>query len=263
MLAETLGAGGYTPIVITEDSEACGLPLSAVSRSEVGSPGLVVALGGDGTILKAVHVLAGADAPILGVNFGQLGFLTGADGDDLAASVSAALAGEARVERRQTVQAHIDVGGRRAGHYHALNEVFVGRGGGARVVELEVSVNGTRLWRFACDGVLVATPTGSTAYALSAGGPAIAPEVRGMLLVPVSAHTLKTRPLVLGPTDVVEITSPNAARADACITVDGDAVPCRTSLDRVTVSVGDHDVRLLKLDGRGFYEVLAEKLLGD
>jgi len=176
--------------------------------------------------------------------------------------VTAVLTGDARVERRQTVQAQLDVGGRGAGHYHALNEVFVGRGGGARVVELEVTVNGTRLWRVACDGMLVATPTGSTAYALSAGGPLLAPEVRGMLLVPVAPHTLMTRPLVLGPSDVVEITSPNPARANACITIDGDPVPCRAALDRVTVTVGEHDVRLLKLDGRGFYEVLADKMLG-
>ena len=261
-LTESLKAAGYVPLVVTEDAEACGVPICSVSRAEVGAPELVVALGGDGTILKAVHLLSGADAPILGVNLGQLGFLTGADGIDLAEAVTSALAGEACVERRQTVQATLEAGGRQAGHYHALNEVFVGRGGGARVVELEVTVNGTKLWRVPCDGMLVATPTGSTAYALSAGGPLVAPDVRGMLLVPVAAHTLATRPLVLGPSDVVEITSPNPARADACITIDGDGVPCRTSLDRVTVTVGEHDVRLLKLDGRGFYEVLADKMLG-
>jgi len=176
--------------------------------------------------------------------------------------VITALSGEARVERRETLEALVDVGGRQAGSYHALNEVFVGRGSGSRVVELEVRVNGVRLWRFSCDGVIVATPTGSTAYALSAGGPVVSPEIRGIVLVPVAPHTVAARPIVLGPSDTVEISCPNPARAEACITVDGDQVPCRRALDSVSIHIGDHDVRLLKLDGRGFFEVLTDKFLG-
>ncbi len=238
------------------------MPLRGVSRSEVGEPGLAVALGGDGTILKAVHILSGVDAPILGVNLGRLGFLSGAEESELFASMESALAGEARIERRATLQAVVDVGGREAGRFHALNEIFVGRGGGARVVELEVRVNGARLWEFPCDGVIVATPTGSTAYALSAGGPIVSPEVRGIVLVPVAPHTLDSRPVVIGPSDTVEISCPNPARADACITVDGDQVPCRRALDSVSIWAGEHDVRLLKPDGKGFIEVLADKFPG-
>lgn len=251
------------PALVSEDAEACALPMLGVSRSDLGSPGLVVALGGDGTILKAVHILGGLDVPILGVNLGRLGFLSGAEEDDMAEALTSALAGEARVERRQTLQSSVDIGGRQAGSYQALNEIFVGRGSGSRVVELEVTVNGVHVWRMVCDGVIVATPTGSTAYAMSAGGPLVSPDVRGMVLVPVAAHTLHTRPLVLGPSDRVEISCPNPARAEACITVDGDQVPCRQALDTVSVWIGEHDVQLVKLDGRGFYEVLAEKILGE
>ncbi|MCE5204350.1 MAG: NAD(+)/NADH kinase [Coriobacteriales bacterium] len=261
-IAGWLADHGYEPALVTEDAVACGMPERGVAPSEIGSVELVVALGGDGTTLKAVHLLGNEDVPILGVNLGRLGFLSGAESSEMEGALVSALAGEARIERRQTLQCSVDVGGRSAGAYRALNEVFVGRGGGARVVELEVAVNGVRLWRFVCDGVIVATPTGSTAYAMSAGGPLVSPEVRGMVLVPVAAHYLSARALVVGANDRVEISCPNPARAGACVTIDGYQAPCRRSLDSVSVWAGEHDVQFLKSDGRGFYEILAEKILG-
>jgi NAD+ kinase len=261
-VAAHLAAGGYAPVFASEDAEACGLATFGVPRSDIGTPELAVALGGDGTILKAVHLLGASEVPVLGVNLGRLGFLCGGDGDALIDVVDTALAGEGRIERRQTVEARVVAGGRDAGTYRALNEVFVGRGGGARVVEFEVHVNDESVGRYLCDGVIVATPTGSTAYALSAGGPLISPDVRGILVVPVAPHTLGHRPIVTGPSDVVRITCPNPARADACVAVDGDHLPCRTALDSVEVRVGEHDVRLVKLDGRDFYGVLSQTFLG-
>jgi len=254
---------GYEPILVSEDAGACGLGSYGVSRSELGEPQLVVSLGGDGTILKTVHTLGDLDVPIMGVNLGRLGFLSGADGDHLIEALTAALAGEVKVERRQLLQTHIDIGGRRAGTYRALNEVFVGRGGGSRTVELEVTVNGTRVGRYLADGVIIATPTGSTAYALSAGGPVVAPDVRGMVLVPVAPHTMSARPMVLSPSDHVEITCPNPQRGDACVTIDGDQVPCRRMLDSVSVSLSDHEVSLLRMNGRDFYDVLSETFIRD
>lgn len=261
-LSEWLAARGWEPILTEEDARACDLAESAVARTEIGEPALVVALGGDGTILKAVHVLGEIDAPVLGINLGRLGFLSGADRGSLEDAVGTALAGEGRVETRATLRATVTVGDREVGTYRALNEVFVGRGPSGRVIELAVSVNGTRLTRFACDGVVVATATGSTAYALSAGGPIVSPEVRGTVVVPVASHTLAVRPLILAPTDIVEISCPNPSRAEACVAVDGEAVPCRRALDRVEVSPGGRDVRLVKVHGRDFYEVVREKFLG-
>jgi NAD+ kinase len=132
----------------------------------------------------------------------------------------------------------------------------------SRGVELQLEVNGTELYRFVCDGVVVATPTGSTAYALSAGGPLVSPDVRGMVFVPVAPHALEARPLVFAPGDVVTISCPNQSRADACVSVDGDMVPCRTLLGSVTIVVGDHDVPLMRLDGRDFYTTLGTTFLG-
>jgi len=126
--ASYLGSTGYVPVMVAEDAERCGLREIGVARSEIGEPELVLALGGDGTILKAVHILGAVDAPILGVNLGRLGFLSGADGDDLLGALTSALAGEARVECRQTIEASVIAGGRDAGSYRALNEIFGGAG---------------------------------------------------------------------------------------------------------------------------------------
>lgn len=257
-----LSTAGYAPVMIAEDAARCGLGGIGVARADIGEPELVVALGGDGTILKAVHILEDIDAPILGINLGRLGFMSGASGDDLLEAVSSALAGEARIECRQTIDASVVAGGRVAGGYRALNEVFVGRGAVSRAIELEVVVNDTVVNRFLCDGVIVATPTGSTAYALSAGGPVVAPGVRGIVVVPLAPHAIGTRPMVLAPGDTLTLRCPSIARADACVTVDGDHVPCRTALDSVTITVSDHDVRLMQLDGRDFYSTLASTFLG-
>ncbi len=260
-VAGRLAAAGFEPVLATDDAVACGVPDAGVPRAEIGEPLLAVALGGDGTILKAVHLLGGSTVPVLGVNLGRLGFLSGAGEADMHDAIASALAGEGRVESRQTIEAAVSAGGRAAGEYRALNEVFVGRSG-ARGVELEVTVNGTVVWRHICDGLVVATPSGSTAYALSAGGPLVAPEVRGMVLVSVAPHDLGARPLVLGPTDRVSVRCPNPSRADACVSVDGDQVPCRTMLDSVEIGVGEHDVRLVRLDGDDFYATLARTFLG-
>lgn len=262
-VAQQLAAMGFEPLLAADDAEQCGLPLHGVQRAAIGQPGLAIALGGDGTILKAVHLLGPSDTPVLGINLGRLGFLSAAGGDELIAAVEAGLAGEARIERRQTIEAQVLAGGRPAGRYRALNEIFIGRSGVSRGVELELSVNGQRLYRFVCDGAVVATPTGSTAYALSAGGPIVSPDVRGMLFVPVAPHSLVARPLVCGSGDVITISCPNPARADACVSVDGDMLPCRSALDRVEIAVGEHDVRLMNLGGSDFYAALNRAFLGD
>ncbi|MCX8006877.1 MAG: NAD(+)/NADH kinase [Coriobacteriia bacterium] len=259
--AAWLAARGIEVRLDSEDAGTCGLAELGVPRVDARSVDLAVALGGDGTMLKAVHIIGTPDVPLLGVNLGRLGFLSGAESEHLEQALEAALAGEAKVERRGILEATIVIGGRASGTFHALNEVHVGRSGGARAVELEVAINGVRLWRFVCDGVVVASPTGSTAYALSAGGPIVSPEVRGAVVVPVAAHALGIRPIVAGPSDVIEVTCPNPGRADACVTVDGDEVPCRRDLERVTVTSGAREASLLKIEGAGFYQVLADKLL--
>ncbi|MDO8915421.1 MAG: NAD(+)/NADH kinase [Coriobacteriia bacterium] len=261
-LSAHLARQGHEPLLAESDAVAIGLDDRGAAVGAFGELDLVVALGGDGTILKAVHLLDGSGVPILGVNLGRLGFLAGADGDGLIPAVEKALAGEGVIERRRTLEVTIRLGGRAGGVHHVLNEVFVGRGPGGRAVNMAVAVNGVELTRAVCDGMIVATPTGSTAYALSAGGPVMAPDVAGMLVVTVNPHTLVSRPVVLGPGDVVTLTAPDPARAGVCVMVDGDTLPCRAALDRVDVRVGPQEVALVRLDGRGFYETARDTFFG-
>jgi NAD+ kinase len=261
-LATGLAEAGREAVLLAEDGAACGRPDLCVARDALGDLDLVVALGGDGTILRAAHVEPDASTPILGVNLGTLGFLSGVGPEDVRGSVDRALAGEGRVERRATLTVRLWAGGREAGSHRALNEVYVGRATPSRVVELEVRINGGALSHFYADGVIVATPTGSTAYALSLGGPIMSPAVGGFLVVPAAAHTLSARPLVLASDDVAEIALPNPRRADACVTVDGDSLPCRTAIERITVTGDGPEVRLVKLDGTSFYDVVRAKFLG-
>ena len=261
-LATWLDGRGDEPLLPAEDARACGLEPRAVTPDSFGDLDLVVALGGDGTILKAVHVLADRRAPILGVNLGRLGFLAGADGSELPEAVGAALEGRGTVERRCMLRIRATAGGRDAGTHHALNEVFVGRGPGGRAVDVQVEIDGEVLERAVCDGVIVATPTGSTAYALSVGGPVMAPSLRAMIVVVASPHTLSSRPVIAAESSVVTLTFPDKARSGACLMVDGDQVPCRSGLERVQVGLDSTDVSLVRFDGRGFYGALADTFFG-
>jgi NAD+ kinase len=257
-LAVDLAADGHVVTASASDAEACE---ASVAPGTAMDAELVVALGGDGTILKAAHMLAGSGVPIFGINLGRLGFLCGASGEDPIGAVRAVVAGRAREERRVTLRAEATHGGRVAGSHHALNEIFVGRSAGARAVDIAVEVDGERFARWVCDGIIVATPTGSTAYALSAGGPIIAPDLRALLVVPVGAHALAVRPLVLGASARITLTFPDAARADACLVVDGDAVPCRSALERLEIEMAPDDVRLLRVDDRSFIATARDTFL--
>ncbi len=262
-LVSWLASEGLEPVLVHDDALATGLADFGVPPADLGQPGLVVALGGDGTILKAFHVLGEREVPILGVNLGRLGFLTGAGPGSLRSAVGDALAGEVALERRMTLVAEVEMNGKPAGSYRALNEICVGRGGGSnRVIDLTVAINDTEVMSFRADGIVVATPTGSTAYALSAGGPIVSPEAGGMLVVPLAPHTLASRALVTGPSDVIEIRLDPERSAEACLTVDGDSTPCRRSITRVVVARSPHDVLLLKADGRDFYQVVAREFFG-
>lgn len=261
-LATWCSGAGLSPVLSMSDAVECGLDGFGVEPSELGPLSLSVALGGDGTILKAVHLIGEDEVPLLGVKFGRLGFLSGARPERMREAVEAALAGEARIERRATLSARVVMEGREVGVYRALNEVVLARGESGRVVSYEIAVGGHTVARTRADGVIVATATGSTAYALSAGGPVVAPGFGGMVVVPVAPHTLQSRAVLTDPAENVEISLPDPQRSDARVVVDGEPVPSRRAIDRVVVCRGEHDVLLVKLDGRDFYETVAEEFFG-
>jgi len=220
-------------------------------------PDIVLSLGGDGTMLRAARLAHLADAPLLGINLGTLGFLTEVDADDVASAIERVFAGEYQVERRMMLECtSSDDGDTCVG----LNEILVERSSEHRLVRLEVAINGEGLAAFNADGVIVATPTGSTAYALSAGGPIVSPGAQCLVLVPVSAHMIFSRPFVLSADDVVEVRVDPTAGRRASLSVDGaDGWELPPG---AVVSVRRHrrDLQLVRLSGPRFLERLRVKL---
>ena len=171
---------------------------------------LVIVLGGDGSLLRAAELARPAGTPLIGVNLGHVGFLAEADPDGLDETVDRLVAGEYRVEERMTVDVVASVNGAELHRAWALNELSVEKAARERMIEVMVEVDGHPLSRWGCDGVVCATPTGSTAYAFSAGGPVVWPEVEALLVVPLAAHALFARPLVVSPRSVVALELVNA-----------------------------------------------------
>lgn len=174
---------------------------------------LVVVLGGDGTILRAAELVRGSDVPLLGINIGHVGFLAEAERDDLHETVLRIAQRRYEVEERMTLDVEVMLGEELLGCTWAVNEASIEKADRRHMIELVLEVDGRPVTEFGCDGIVLATPTGSTAYAFSAGGPVVWPEVEALLLVPISAHALFARPLVVAPTSVpaIEIVSHDAA----------------------------------------------------
>ena len=224
---------------------------------------LILLLGGDGTLLGMADRVAraGLEIPILGVNFGGLGFLTEVTYDELYASLEAALAGTAPVESRLMLRAVIERNGQARAEHYALNDVTVTGGSLSRVVEFAVSVGGEFVARFHADGIIIATPTGSTAYNLSAGGPIVHPAVHALVLNPIAPHTLTNRPLVIpASADVLVQPHRRGEGSEAYVTFDGQAGERLEFTDTVRVRQATRPVRLVRAFNRSYYQVLREKL---
>ncbi len=221
---------------------------------------LLVTLGGDGSILRAVRVAAPCGTPILGINLGRVGFLTEADPDGWQGVLERVLAGEGWIEERMMLRELARRGGQPLSEADALNDVVVGRGARARVVQLVTRVDGGELATYVADGLIVATATGSTAYALAAGGPVLPPELRNILLVPVAPHLSMERPVVLAQGVSVQITV--AGERPAVLTVDGEVRAELESGDEVTVGASPHVARFWRVqDPAYFYRTLVARLV--
>ena len=239
-------------------------PYVTVSRDELPRHvDLVLLLGGDGTLLGMADRIAQADleVPILGVNFGGLGFLTEITYPELYPSLEAALAGTAVIESRLMLRAVVERAGRLYVDRRVLNDVTITGGSLSRVVEFVVSVGGEFVASFHADGIIIATPTGSTAYNLSAGGPIVHPAVDGIVLNPIAPHTLTNRPVVIpASADVLVQPLPRGGNVDAFVTFDGQAGERLEANDAVRVQRAARPVRLVRASTRSYYQVLREKL---
>jgi NAD+ kinase len=219
---------------------------------------LLLVFGGDGTMLRVAREIAGSATPLLGINVGGLGFLTAVPSDQLARALKHLWKGEFNFERRAMIAAHV----RRAEGQAvalALNDVVVGRGEVSRLIELEVDVNGEPLTNYRCDGLIVSSPTGSTAYSLAAGGAVVLPTAEVFAVTPICAHTLSNRSLMVPLNGTIRI-RPVSPKAATILSADGEMVAGLMPGDVVTIRRSRHNVRIMHLAGSSFFEALRRKL---
>jgi NAD+ kinase len=237
-------------------NEADGIPADTFSRHA----DLAAVIGGDGTMLHALSRLGDFDKPVAGINIGTLGFLTTCKDDELDSFAAALATGRFTTCERTLLEATVHHPGKPPASFTALNEITVARGATGRLVSLRARVNGELLNDYRADGLIVATPTGSTAYSLSAGGPLIAPGAAVFLITPICPHSLSQRALVLSDSCVVELSSEDHLCGPMLFTVDGrDSVRIDPG-DRIEVKKSARSFHLLRLEDQSFYLALRQKL---
>ena len=218
----------------------------------------VIALGGDGTMLRVVRAMGDRDRPIMGVNLGGLGFLTSVAEEEIDRALECVASGEVDIKARSLAECTVMNGGREAARYRALNEVVIGSTS-SRVVALDVSVDGDYVTSYVCDGLVVSTPTGSTGYSMSAGGPILVPGTCAFVVSPICPHTLSSRPLVLPDVSEIVVTGESDA-GGLVLTADGQAGQGLGEGDSVSVKRSDRLVRVMHLPGHSYFSVLRQKL---
>jgi NAD+ kinase len=215
---------------------------------------IVIALGGDGTILSTARAIGHDNIPILGVKVGGLGFLTDVTPEELSDALDSLKAGKYLLSERMTLETSFD-----DDRYVALNDIVIDKGASPRILDLSISVGGQLVNVSTADGLILATPTGSTAYSLSVGGPIVHPHLEAIILSPICPHVLANRPMIIAADETVEVRI-ESAHGDVMLTVDGQLHFHLKESDRVIVRKGDHAVTLVKMSSRTYYDVLRTKL---
>lgn len=247
------------PLIESHLARHLGCP--GVAAEDISSRAdLVVVLGGDGTLISTARIIGERDIPILGVNLGSLGFLTEIALDELYPALEKCLAGDYRVSERIMLRAVVERDGRETASHLVLNDVVINKGALARIVDLRTTVNSLDLATFKADGLIISTPTGSTGYSLSAGGPIVNPSMNCIVITPICPHTLTNRPIVIDDGSVVDITVSSLDDEDIYLTLDGQVGLELRSGDRITVCRADHTARLVMSDERDYFAVLRTKL---
>lgn len=220
---------------------------------------MILVLGGDGTILAVTHLLIDFDLPILGINMGKMGFLAEVELENLFAALEDVIAGRYAIDERMMIGANIVRSGQSVAHLYGLNDIIVNKGILARTVVVDIYVDGEFVIEYPSDGVIVATPTGSTAYSLSAGGPIVDPNLSLMVISGVCPHLLHARPLVVSGNAKVDIVFHSNA-AKGVVTADGQHPFFLEDLDHIEISSFDKKAKLVRLGEKHFYDTLTHKL---
>ena len=265
-LAGWLEARDVRAVFEVETAALVGLPPGRPTFSRDDLPNacdLVLVLGGDGTFIGMAGRIArsGADVPILGVNFGSLGFLTEVTLDELYESLEAVLEGHAHLETRMMLRARTRRQGKALDDRFVLNDVVITKGALSRIIDLSVAIGGHPVMRVRADGLIVATPTGSSAYNLAAGGPVVHPEVDAILLTPIAPHMLTNRPVVVpGASDVRVEPLMDGTNDEVYVTFDGQSGHALQASDVIEIRRADRPLRLVRAGKRTYFELLRQKL---
>lgn len=265
-LAGWLEAQNVRAVFETETAALAGLPPARPTTTRDELPracDTVVVMGGDGTLIGMAGRIAhaGVDVPIVGVNFGSLGFLTEITLQELYPTLEAVLAGTASIDERMMLHAETIRGDRVAAERIVLNDVVVTRAALSRIIELSVSVDGAPVMKVRADGLIVATPTGSTAYNLASGGPIAHPSVDAVLLTPIAPHMLTNRPLVIpGRSEIAVAPKLDGSHDEAFVTFDGQSGHPLEAGDVVRIRRAKRPLRLVRASTRSYFDVLRQKL---
>ncbi|NBQ85297.1 MAG: NAD kinase [Methylophilaceae bacterium] len=259
-MAEFLAAEQLDVFVEEQTAKHCNIAgYQLLSMSVIGERvDLAVVLGGDGTMLAVSRQLANSDIPLIGVNQGRVGFLTDVSSANMLAEMRKIILGEFSIEQRILLTATVMRNGQVVSHGRAMNDVVVNKSGMSRLIELEVNIDGQFVHKQRSDGLILATPTGTTAYALSAGGPILHPTLDAITLVPICPHTLSNRPIAINSSSKVEITLVHAE--DAAVHLDGQLQIDLMIGDKVLVERDQQTVSLLHPMGHSHYDMLRQKL---
>ena len=264
-LAGWLEARSVTPVFETHTAALVGLPPGRPTTSSDDLPGacdLVVLLGGDGTLIGTAGRIAqaGTHVPILGVNFGSLGFLTEITLPELYDSLQSVLDGDAEIDERMMLRARTLRAGTVLADRFVVNDVVITKGALSRIIDLSVSVGEQLVMQVRADGLIVATPTGSTAYNLAAGGPIVHPAVDAMLLTPIAPHMLTNRPVVLPASSAVRVSPIMNGAEEVFVTFDGQSGHPLEADDIIEIGRADRVLRLVRASSRNYWDVLRQKL---
>jgi len=251
---------GIGVVIEHNAARATGFPQLSRDLKELASADFALVLGGDGTLLRASRMMAPAGVPMLGIRFGKFGFLTDIEPADAEAAVNAVLDTHYQVEERTMLSAVVRRAGRTISESSALNDVVIGKGPLARMLRLETHVSNKYITTYQADGLIIATPTGSTAYSLSAGGPLVTPDLNVMIVTPICPHTLNVRPLLVSSRETVKVLICGDIHEEVMLTVDGQVGVHLEEDDEVLVAEAEFKARLIKVGDTTFFDKLQSRL---
>lgn len=261
-LAEFLLKKECKVVLTYKIAEMTGLNDLGVTKYELYSKSdFIIVLGGDGTLLDTGRKAAKFGTPLLGINMGTMGFLATADGSEAETAIEKVLNGEYKIEKRLMLESEIISDTDNPKQYIAVNDVCISRGVFTKITEYDIYVNEEYLATFRADGIIISTPTGSTAYNLSAGGPVLKPDIACMVITPICPHSLHSRSIVVSADDTVRIEASFGSNGDIIMSMDGQTSVILNNGDIINVRKSANSINIIKTNTRSFYEILRKKLI--